>query len=256
VFGDAAAYERFMGRWSSALAPLFLDAVSLTGPRSLVDVGCGTGHLAAAVVARWPRCRVLGVDPSPSFVAAAAERLAGTAASARVGDAVELPVGDGAVDAALASLVLNFVSDPQRAASEMARVTRAGGVVAASVWDYGGGMGMLRTFWDAVARLDPSAPGQGGETTPLACSGGLAALWGATGLADVVEGELTMATAFTSFEDYWEPFLLGTGPAGAHLARLSDAGRAALRADLSDRLGAGPFELMARARWVRGTVPG
>jgi len=244
-----------MGRWSARLAPLLLDAVALTGPRSVVDVGCGTGHLAAAVVARWPACRVFGVDPSASFVAAAAERLAGTAASVRVGDAMDLPVTDGSVDAALASLVLNFVPEPQRAASEMARATRGGGVAAASVWDYEGGMGMLRTFWDTVARLDPHATGQGGETTPLSRAGGLAALWDATGLTDTVEGELTMAMAFTSFEDYWEPFLLGTGPAGAHVARLSDAGRDALRADLLSRLGPGPFELTATARWVRGTVP-
>jgi len=244
-----------MGRWSARLAPLLLDAVALSGPRAVVDVGCGTGHLAAAVVARWPACRVLGVDPSPAFVMAAVERLAGTAATVRVGDAMELPVADGSVDAALASLVLNFVPDPRRAASEMARATRTGGVVAASVWDYGGGMGMLRTFWDAVARLDPQSPGQAGETTPLSRSGGLAALWDATGLTDVVEGELTMAMAFTSFDDYWEPFLLGTGPAGAHVDRLSDAGRAALRADLADRLGPGPFELTASAWWVRGTVP-
>lgn len=256
MFGDAAAYERFMGRWSALLAPPLLDAVALSDPGSVVDVGCGTGHLAAAVVGRWPACRVLGIDPSPSFVAAAVERLAATAATARVGDALDLPLADGCVDAALASLVLNFVPDAQRAASEMSRVTRAGGVAAASVWDYGGGMGMLRTFWDAVARVDPHAPRQDGDTTPLSRSGGLARLWGAAGLADVVEGELIVLTAFTSFEDYWEPFLLGTGPAGAHVARLSDAGRAALRADLVDHLGQGPFELTARARWVRGTVPG
>lgn len=255
MFGDAAAYERFMGRWSARLAPLLLDAVALRSPRSVVDVGCGTGHLAAAVVARWPGCQVLGIDPSGPFVAAALERLAGTSATARVGDALELPIADGSVDAALASLVLNFVPDPQRATSEMSRVTRAGGVAAASVWDYGGGMGMLRTFWDAVARLDPLGPGQGGETTPLSRPGGLAALWGATGLGDVVEGEIAMVMDFTSFEDYWEPFLLGTGPAGAHVGRLPDAGRAALRADLLNRLGPGPFELTARARWVRGTVP-
>jgi SAM-dependent methyltransferase len=165
VFGDAAAYERFMGRWSALLAPPFLDAVALTEPGSVVDVGCGTGHLAAAVVERWPASRVLGVDPSPSFVAAAGERLAGTSATARVGDAMDLPLPD-----------------------------------------------------------------------------------------DSIEGELTVVTAFTSFEDYWDPFLLGTGPAGAHVAHLSDAGRAALRAELEDHLGQGPFELTARARWVRGTV--
>ena len=113
-----------MGRWSALLAPLLLDAVALPGPRSVVDVGCGTGHLAAAVVARWPACRVLGVDPSPSFVAAAAERLVGTPATVRVGDAMDLPIADGSVDAALASLVLTFVPDPQRAASEMARARR------------------------------------------------------------------------------------------------------------------------------------
>ena len=256
MFGDAAAYERFMGRWSARLAPQLLDAVALPEPRSVVDVGCGTGLLASAVVERWPACRVIGIDPSPSFVAAAVERLAGTAATARVGDAMDLPLPDGSVDAALASLVLNFVPEPARAASEMSRVTRVGGMAAASVWDYGGGMGMLRTFWHAVARLDPHVARQDGDTTPLSRSGGLARLWGAAGLIDVVEGELTVPTAFTSFEDYWEPFLLGTGPAGAHVAGLSDAGRAALRADLEGHLGQGPFELTARARWVRGTVPG
>lgn len=262
MFGDATAYERFMGRWSALLAPAFLDVVHLDAVRApgrVLDVGSGTGHLARAVAARWPRCEVVGVDPAPGFVEAALSHVHADGTSPRVrfelGEAGDLPVDDGSVDAALSLLVLNFVPDAGRAMAEMRRVTRPGGVVAAAVWDYGGGMGMLRTLWDAATRLDPSVVGQDEATMPLGRPGGLAELWHRAGLVDVDHGGVEVSRGHPSFEDYWDPFLQGTGPAGVYVAGCSDAGRAALRAELLADLGPGPFELTSRAWWVRGTVP-
>ena len=257
MFGDAAAYERFMGRWSVRLAPVFLDAVGMTDPRRVLDLGSGTGNLTRAVADRWPACEVVGVDPSPPFVAAARERAADLAPRVRfeVGGADQLPLDDGSVDAALALLVLNFVPDADRAVAELRRVVRPGGVLAAAVWDYGGRMEMLRRLWDAAARLDPSVVGQDEATMPLGRAGGLAELWRRCGLADVEGGGVEVSTRFDDFDDYWEPFLAGQGPAGVYVAGLSDAGRAALRDELAASVGPGPFDLTATAWWVRGTNP-
>lgn len=256
MFDDAAAYERFMGRWSVLLAPRFLDAARLGAPRAVLDVGTGTGNLARAVAHRWPECEVLGVDPSPAFITAAREHPAGGGrVRFELGDALDLPLPDRSVDAALALLVLTFVPDAERAVAEMARVTRPGGVLAAVLWDYGRGMSMVRVLWDAAARLDPTVAGQDEGVVPLARPGGLADLWRRTGVDGVEDGALEVTRRFASFDDYWMPFLGGQGPAGAYVAGLPDAGRAALRAAVADELGPGPFELTSRAWWVRGTVP-
>lgn len=257
VFGDAKAYERFMGRWSAQLAPLFLNAVELPDPRRVLDVGSGTGNLTRAVAERWPGCEVVGVDPSVPFVVAARERAARFARRVRfeVGEAGNLPLDDGSVDAALGLLVLNFVPDAERAVAEMCRVTRPGGVLAAAVWDYGRRMGMLRTLWDAAARLDPTVAGRDEATMPVGRPGGLLDLWQRSGLEDVDGSRVTVSTDFVDFDDYWEPFLAGQGPAGVYVAGLPDAARAALRDEVAKTLGPGPFDLSATAWWVRGTVP-
>ena len=257
MFGDARAYERFMGRWSVQLAPRFLDEVDLPEPRRVLDLGCGTGNLTRAVAQRWPGCEVVGVDPSAPFVEAARERAAGLGSRVRfeLGDADDLPLDDGSVDAALGLLVLTFVPDAERAVAQMRRVTRPGGVLAAAVWDYGRRMQMLRTLWDAAARLDPSVVGQDEGTMPLGRPGGLIDLWQRSGLEDVDGSRVTVSTAFTDFDDYWEPFLRGQGPAGAYVAGLSDLAREALRQEVAATVGPGPFELSATAWWVRGTVP-
>lgn len=261
MFGDPAAYERFMGRWSVLLAPAFLDAVGLdrSGPPSrVVDVGSGTGHLARAVAERWPGSEVVGVDPAAGFVEAARARAEAEGNAHRVrfepGEAGALPLDDGCVDAAVALLVLNFVPDPDRAMAEMCRVTGPGGVVAAAVWDYGRGMGMLRALWDAATRLDPAAVGQDEATMPLGRPGGLTDLWRRSGLSHVDDGAVEVRREYATFDDYWEPFLHGTGPAGVYVTGLSDAGRTALRAELLADLGPGPIGLTSRAWWVRGTV--
>jgi SAM-dependent methyltransferase len=257
VFGDAKAYERFMGRWSEQLAPGFLDAVELRSPSQVLDVGSGTGNLTRAVAERWPGCSVVGVDPSVPFVEAARERAGLLASRVRfeVGEAGNLPLDDDSVEAALALLVLNFVPDADRAVAEMRRVTRPGGVLAAAVWDYGERMQMLRTLWDAAARLDPSVTGQDEATMPLGRPGGLIDLWQRSGLEDVDGSRVRVSTGFADFDDYWTPFLQGQGPAGAYVAGLSDADRAALRAEVAATVGDGPFDLSATAWWVRGTVP-
>ena len=257
VFGDAKAYERFMGRWSAQLAPRFLDAVAMSGPRRVLDVGSGTGNLTRAVAERWPGCTVIGVDPSAAFVEAARERTALVASrvSFEVGEAGDLPLDDGSVDAALALLVLNFVPDADRAVAQMRRVTRPGGVLAAAVWDYGRRMGMLRTLWDAAARLDPTVAGRDEARMPVGRPGGLLDLWQRSGLEAVDGGKVTVSTDFVDFDDYWEPFLAGQGPAGLYVAGLPDADREALRDEVARTLGPGPFDLSATAWWVRGTVP-
>ncbi len=252
------AYARFMGRWSLLLAPALLDWAEIEEPRRFVDVGSGTGNLALEVADRWPGCEVVGVDPSPGFAAHAATRVAeGGRVRFAVGSALDLPVGDGWADASVAMLAINFVPDAARATAEMRRATRSGGTVAAAVWDYGDGMQMLRTFWDAALAVDPEgAAGRDEAAMHLAGEGALAGLWVGAGLAHVVEATLTVPTAFASYDDYWEPFELGIGPAGDYVRGSSAAVVAAVREELRARFGnAGP-QLSARARVVRGIVRG
>jgi len=255
VFSDSTAYERFMGRWSARLAALLLDLAALGEPRRVLDVGSGTGNLARAVLDRWPGCRVTGVDPSEAFVAASRARFDGAPVTFTVGSAADLRLPDHSVDAALANLVVNFVPEPARGVEEMARVTRPRGVLAATVWDYGGGMAMLRTFWDAAADVLPSSGGVDEALMGPARAGGLRALWSGAGLDDVTEGTVDVPMRFADFADYWEPFLGGIGPAGALVAGLAEDERSALREELRRRLGEGPIELTSTARWVRGVVP-
>ncbi len=179
MFGDPTAYERFMGAWSVLLAPVFLDAVRLDAlrpPTRVLDLGSGTGNLARSVAVRWPKCEVVGVDPTQGFVDAARHRAGSDGHAERLrfelGVADDLPLRDDAVDAALSLLVLTFVPDPHAATREMLRVTRPGGVLAAAVWDYGQGMTMLRTLWDAAARLDPLVVGQDEASAPLGTASG------------------------------------------------------------------------------------
>ncbi|MFQ6171886.1 methyltransferase domain-containing protein [Oryzobacter sp. R7] len=256
MFVDAASYERFMGRWSAVLAPGFLDAVDLgDGHGVVVDVGCGTGNLASAVLDRWPDASVVGVDPSEAFVESARRRFGDSGFRGEVGYAAALPLPDAAADATLALLVLNFLPDPAAGVADMRRVTRPGGVVGATVWDYGGGMAMLRTYWDAAAAVRPDAAAVDEALASPARAGGIEALFAGAGLTDVRGGLLEVGMRFETFDDYWRPFLLGIGPAGDFTRALDDAGREALRAELLRRLGDGPVEMTSTARWVRGLVP-
>lgn len=256
VWLEGAAYERYMGRWSAPVAAVFVERLGVSAGRRWLDVGCGTGVLAAAVLAAADPQDVTGLDPSPGFVARARQRV--DRVRFTVGTATALPFPDGRFDATVGGLMLNFVPDPAAAVAELARVTGPGGVVAAYVWDYADGMGMLRSFWDAVVRLDPAAAALDEAVRfPLCRPEPLRALWTGTGLEDVALGEIEVPMVFADLDDYWLPFLGGQGPAPAYVASVDDARRAALRDLLAERLPTaddGSIPLTARAWTVRGTT--
>lgn len=254
MFSESDGYERFMGRWSRRLGPLFVSFAGVGPTDRVLDVGCGTGSLTFAIAA-IPDVRVLGVDPSNAYVKAAERACDDARVRFQVGDAAALPFPDATFDRTLSMLVLNFVSDAAAAVREMTRVTRPKGVVAAAVWDYSGGMEMLRVFWGEAVALDQAAAGRDERHMPLSSRGELSALWRDAGLGDVEEAPLTLDMPFASFDDYWQPFLCGQGPAGAYVSALTEPARQRLRARLNDRLGSDTgFTLAARAWAVRGVV--
>ncbi len=253
MFSESDGYERFMGRWSRRLAPLFVDFAGVDRGDDVLDVGCGTGALAFAAAA-VPSVRAFGVDQSREFVQAAGLYGDGRVRF-QVGDAAALPFPDAAFDRTLSMLVLNFVPDTAAALREMIRVTRPNGIVAAAVWDYGDGMQMLRAFWDEAVALDPAAAARDEGHMPLSRRGELPALWREAGLGDVEDAALTVDMAFASFDDFWQPFLGGQGPAGAYVSALTEPARRQLRARLHHRLGSDAgFTLAARAWAVRGVI--
>ena len=209
---DGAAYQVFLGRWTRALSERMVEFARFPeGP--LLDVGCGTGSLAAARATRGPAG---GVDVAVPYVSYANEHAAGPRFVA--GEASRLPFADGAFAGAAAQLVLNFVGDPVAAVKEMRRVTRKGGVIIACVWDFRGGLIFQRMLWDTAAGIDPAAAAVRDRlfSAPLALPDGLPALFGRAGIATVETASLTVRMDYTSFADYWEPLLGGQGPVGTY----------------------------------------
>jgi SAM-dependent methyltransferase len=220
-----------------------------------LDVGCGTGALTSAVLELADPAAVVGVDPSEGFLETARDRVGDPRARFDVGNAMGLDFADGEFDAVVSGLVLNFVPDPATAVGELARVAISGGTVAAFVWDYAAGMGMLRHFWDAATTLDPAAEALDEGRFPLCRPERLGELWETTGLVDVSVEPLEIPTGFADFDDYWTPFLGGQGPASGYVLSLSDDRQAALRELLRDRVPTesdGSIPLTARAWAVRG----
>jgi SAM-dependent methyltransferase len=242
------AYDRFMGRYSVPLAPPFADFAGISSPQRALDVGCGPGALTAELVARLGAANVSAADPSEPFVEAARERNPGV--DVRVAPAEELPFADREFDAALAQLVVHFMTDPVAGLREQARVTRAGGVVAACVWDHAGGGGPLSVFWEAAHEVDPDVMDE--SRLAGARQGHLVELFGAAGLQEVEEGVLSVDAEHATFEEWWEPFTLGVGPAGSIVAGLDAERQAELRELCRSLLPSAPFVLTARAWAARG----
>jgi SAM-dependent methyltransferase len=250
-------YERYVGRWSRRVAPLFLSWLGIPGGRRWLDVGCGTGALCAAIVDRCQPSSVDGVEPSEGFLRTAKEHLADRAALHQ-GSATAIPLDDAAVDVVVSGLVLNFLPDPPAALAEMARVTGRGGTIAAYVWDYAGKMEMMRLFWDAAVELDSgAAPLDEGIRFPLCRPEAVERLFTGAGLNGVEVKPIDIPTPFTNFDDYWQPFLGGQGPAPAYAMSLDENGRARLRDRIRERVPTdanGSIALTARAWAARGTV--
>jgi len=251
---SADAYDRFIGRYGAELATALLDFAGIEPGMRALDVGCGPGALAAVLAERLGAANVSAADPSPPFVDACATRLPGV--DVLEADAEALPFADGAFDAALSQLVVNFMRDSEAGVREAARVTRPGGIVAACVWDYRSGMTLLRAFWDAAREVDPKrgAAADEGVVMRWCAEGELAELWGAAGLESVRVGSLVASARYANFEDLWSPLPTGVGPAGAFCESLEEDDRAALHDGFHARLGVGdsPFTLTARAWSVVG----
>ena len=258
---DGAAYEVFLGRWTKDLASRLLDFAAFPAEGALLDVGTGTGSLAHAMAARWPSRSILGVDLAEPYVAYARARVNGSQPEFEIGDAAALHHDDGTFAGAAAQLVLNFVPNATTAVSEMRRVTRSGGAVAAAVWDFRGGLVYQRLFWDTAAGLDPNAGAARDRLFSglLALPDGLPKLFSTAGLANVERGSLTIRMNYASFDDYWQPLLGGQGPVGTYVTALEDGMRRriedAVRLAYCSGSPDGERSLTATAWAVRGTVP-
>jgi SAM-dependent methyltransferase len=244
----ADSYDRFMGRYSVPLAPRLADFAGVTSGQRVLDVGCGPGALTTELVLRLGPDSVAAVDPSEPFVEAARERHPGV--SVQRAAAEDLAFEDDAFDAAVAQLVVHFMTDPVAGLREMGRVTRRGGMVAACVWDHAGGHGPLSPFWEAAHELDDDVMDE--SRLAGARAGHLLELFQAAGLRDVEDDSLSVGVEHPTFEDWWEPFTLGVGPAGAYAKGLDSERQAELRERCRALLPPAPFVLTARAWAARG----
>ena len=259
LWGGSDAYERYVGRWSRRVAPLFADWVGAPPGASWIDIGCGTGVLTSAILFGCAPAQIVGVDSAEPFLEAARQRLTDERVSFRQGDAQALPEPDDSFDVAVSGLVLNFIPDKQAAAREMARVVRPGGTVALYLWDYPGQMQMMRYFFDTAAEFDPrAAEFDDGVKCTVCRPAPLKALLTDAGLADVQVHAIDIPTPFENFDDYWTPFLGGTGSGPNYCMSLDEAARERLRETIRARLPTGPdgeILLAARAWAAKARVP-
>jgi SAM-dependent methyltransferase len=258
---DAAAYERLMGRWSGRLATQFIDFAGISSGDRVLDVGCGTGSLAMTLAALPEPAAIVGLDIAEPYVAYAASRSTDPRLSFISGDAVSMKFPTARFDRCYSLLALNFMSNPTAALGRMVRATRPGGVVAAAVWDFPGGLIYQRIFWDSAAALDPAADAARARhyASPLTGPGELAGALAAAGLEHVHETSLTIRIDYEHFDDYWAPIVKAQGPVGDYVKSLPDERLGALeqvvrRAYLAGKPD-GPRSMAATAWAARGVVP-
>ena len=250
AFTSPDSYDRFMGRYSTLLGPQLADLAGVAGGQRALDVGCGPGALTGELVKRLGPESVSAVDPSAPFVTATQERYPGV--DVQVAAADDLPFPDDRFDATLAQLVVHFMKDPVAGLNEMRRVTRPGGVVAACVWDHGGGQGPLFRFWEAARRLDDGVDDE--SHLPGVREGDLGELFRLAGLDHVEETSLTVEVEHPTFDDWWEPFTLGVGPAGWYFASLDPNRQAQLREAILETSPATSLVVSAVAWAARGVA--
>ena len=259
VWSSGASYDTYVGRWSRLVAADFVGWLDRPSGARWLDVGSGTGALTEAVLTGAAPTDVVGVDPSPDFVAHAAGAIPDPRVRFGVGDARALPVEDGWFDVAVSGLVLNFVPERTSVLAEMRRAVGPGGTVAAYVWDYPDGMQLMAAYWDAALDLGLAEPTMHEAVRFGFCRReALHAVFAAAGLTGVDTTAIVVPTAFRDFDDFWSPFLRGTGPAPAHLAALPADQQVTLREAVRERLPVaddGSIPLTARAWAARGTAP-
>jgi SAM-dependent methyltransferase len=258
-WGSGGPYEQYVGRWSRNVAKEFLAWLGVAPGQAWSDVGCGTGALVGTILAECDPKAIMSIDRSEGFIAEAQRRISDSRVRFEIGDATVLPWPSGSCDVTVSGLVLNFVSDADAMAREMARVTRLGGTVAAYVWDYAGGMQMMRHFWDVAVALNSndSALDQA-ERFPLCQPGPLETLFRDAGLTSIAVRPIDIPTVFRDFDDYWMPFLGKQGAAPTYLASLNENARDRIRDALKARLipnADGTIAMSARAWAVQGAVP-
>jgi len=257
MFAGAKAYEGMMGRWSTRLAPLFVEYAQVGSGARILDLGCGTGSLAQALADRATGSEIVGIDPSQPFIDYCRERFRDRRMRFDCGSGMDLPYANDSFDHALSLLVFQFLPQPGKAAGEMRRVTCPGGTVAACTFDSSASPGA--TFWAEAVKLDPAADARMERSRHCNRPGQLTVVWHAAGLENIQETTLDLRMDFSFFDDYWLPFTTGIGPLGVYVAELTPERRDALRDALRKRLLAdrpdGPFSLRARALAVRGVVP-
>lgn len=262
IAADGDGYELLMGRWSRRLAAPFLDFVGTADGECVLDVGCGTGHLAFALTERCQVKQLRGIDFSQAYIEHATRHNRDPRIVFQVGDACALDFPDHTFDRVLSLLVLHFVPRADQAIAEMRRVARPGTVVGAAVWDIRGGFVANRMFFDTAAVLDAKANERRARnyTRPMTRPGELANAWLAAGFGDVVETTLSIRMEFASFDDYWAPYAGRDGPGAEYVATLTDAERARLRDAVRlayvDGEPDGPRSYAALAWAVKGIVPG
>jgi ubiquinone/menaquinone biosynthesis C-methylase UbiE len=247
----AEHYDRFMGRYAVPLARALADEVGVAEGMEVIDVGCGPGALASELTDRVGAENVAAIDPAEQFVAACRRRNPG--ADVRRGVAEALPWADDSFDAALSCLAIAFMDDAGAGLREMARVTRPGGKLGVCMWDIaGGGMTMLHLFWSAMQTVKPDVKGERERAGTV--EGDIAERLKRAGARDVAAGFLEVSVHYSGFEDFWEPFTFGVGPAGQALASLQDDQKAAVRQAIRAQLPAGSFSLDARSWYATATA--
>lgn len=257
AWSAARSYEHYMGRWSRAIAAKFLAWLDAPAGADWLEIGCGTGALTGAILARGAPRTILATDPSDDFLHHAEAALADPRVRFEQAAAGRLPVAEASADVVASALVLNFVPERDAALAEMRRVLRPGGRLAVYVWDYpGGGMGFIDAFWRTAARIDPRAAElDEARRFPFCTPAGLAALCDAAGFSAVEIAPIEIHTVFADLEAFWHPFTLGAGPAPGYCRSLGEVQRAALKAALAEDFGAArPISLPARAWAARARV--
>ncbi len=248
------SYEYYMGRWSRQIATKFLKWLDAPTGATWLDLGCGTGALSQAVLDNCSPASIIGIDPSEDFIAHARNSIPDDKATFKVASAENLPLNDTSIDIVSSALALNFVPDRKKALQEMFRVCRQDGLISFYVWDYpGGGMGFIDAFWKAATELDPAAQElDEGIRFPFCTQIGLETLCNDAGLSDAVIMPIEISTAFPSFEDFWQPFELGAGPAPGYYVGLDTSQQIKLQEILARNVGAAePISFAARAWAVK-----